>query len=93
MSPDELDLCGRCLVILSVTSIVRDETAQEDCPEPTNLRSLRPWVEERIFGFGNHRISVDGRPDAFRPVTTWHGDPVCWDHLIECRQREMGRRP
>ena len=83
-------ICSRCLVILDARSTVRDETSHETCPTPTNPAILREWVETHMWGEG-HRISVDQWPNCFDPVGTWHGDAVCWQHLIECREREWGK--
>lgn len=88
------DLCGRCLVVLSpaVNIIATWQAAGLDHAEhpqyPTSPKSLLAWAEARIYGDGA-TISTDAATDTFRPVTTWHGDPVCIPHLFELRQAEM----
>lgn len=87
------DLCGRCLTIVDTRTAVqahgRDDELPVDFPLSATLtQRLRAWVEEQMWGNGK-MISIDAQPNAFRPVSTWHGDPVCEFHLRECRDREL----
>lgn len=91
MMDDPWGLCGRCLVIVNTRANVaarRDGRVVESCPNPTDPRALRRWAEEKLWG-DNCVLSVDDMDYAFDPVTTWHGDPVCSAHLVECRLREL----
>jgi hypothetical protein len=93
MSTDEQGLCGRCLIVQSAgTNIVARWKADglshaEHPPTPTNPRALKSWAEEKLYG-DNAVIDLDAWMDAFRPVATWHGDPVCTIHLYQLVDQE-----
>ena len=90
----ELGLCVRCLIVQSAATriVARWKAAglahQEHAPNPTSPWALQAWAGEKIYG-DNATIDLDAWTDAFRPIATWHGDPICAPHLYELRQREM----
>jgi hypothetical protein len=93
MSIDEQGLCSRCLIVQNIaTRIVARWKAgeldhQDYPPSPTSPRALKSWAEEKLYG-DNATIDLDAWSDAFRPVATWHGDPVCVIHLYQLVDRE-----
>lgn len=90
----ELGICGRCLVIVNTVTVVTARAGGNVvsiAPNPTSPRALLTWAEEQLYG-NNAQLFIDDQADTFRPVTTWHGDPVCPGHLTECRLREFGIR-
>lgn len=78
------EICGRCLVNINATVTIRaifPDGKREFCDCATNPVALKKWVEDRRFGDNYCRFEVDATTDRFRPVSTWHGDPVCSWHL------------
>jgi hypothetical protein len=86
-------LCSRCLVILDSRTVVRASDGQDSvvCPFTGSPSELARWVE-RMGSNGMDRFIIDAMPDAFIPVASWNGDPICDIHLIEVRTAEMRER-
>lgn len=85
MADDEI--CGRCLVNVNATIMVRAKitgsdgaTHMEICQYPTDPIALKEWVENHWYG-DNARFEVGTTTDRFKAISTWHGDPVCAWHL------------
>jgi hypothetical protein len=86
-------LCGYCLVQQDArVNVVAEfpDGSSELCASATNPARLRVWVEE-AWAKGA-KFAIADMPSAFRPVGTWHGDPVCVAHLWECVDRDRRRR-
>jgi hypothetical protein len=85
---DQLEPCNRCLAIVDARTTVWDQDTNETAPNPTGPATLRLWAIERQ----GHRLAINDMPQAFAPVSTWHGDPVCAYHLLERVQAERRGR-
>ena len=92
------ELCGRCLATLNVATHIeaRDmrKGHENDIPVyppcgPTAMLALGRWAADKLAE-GTWRISMDALPDAFAPISTWHGDKICINHLRDCRAMEFG---
>ena len=91
MEAAELDLCGRCLVIVDARTVIRarhPDGCIEVCEHSTDPRTLKKWVEARAYGDGC-TFQVDNTTDRFLAISTWHGDPVCSWHLWVLAEAEM----
>jgi hypothetical protein len=93
MDPDTV--CGRCLVIPNSTSVV---TAHFGAGEfvnapfaPSDPWRLAAWVEQQGTA-GAVRFSINDMSNAFIPVATFGGDPVCAGHLYELVTNEARNR-
>lgn len=87
--------CGRCLVVVNAASFTVCRDLNKPSSQPIEYkagagrpRDLRDWYYRMMKEVSNPEFQIDALPNMMIPVTTWHGDPVCGWHLIECRQAE-----
>ena len=94
----ELDICNRCLVNVNSTTAIRARfrDSLESCEVVTDPVALKKWAQTMLCGDVGAvvKIEVNHTTDRFRPVSTWHGDPVCSYHLwvlVDTEARMLGR--
>ena len=86
------DICARCLINLDAGTMIlaRFPVLAPDLSPFVNTTdpwALKEWAINMLEQGAT--IDVDATADRFRPVATWHGDPVCVVHLWERRDAEM----
>ncbi|HUN38182.1 MAG TPA: hypothetical protein VMU95_39835 [Trebonia sp.] len=76
------NLCNRCLVTLNVTWILCAQWPDnlETCPRLDPAGAKR-WAQQRLYGDRATFQGPNGDAGYMIAVSTWHGDPVCAQHL------------